>query len=98
MYQIELKKDYVLGLELQLSSIKLVVYKNGIKQGCRKERIKPLKYFLINQQTELFKGRLRLYKKRSDIIVKFKDQLIGSVYAKEFERVLDEMSNNISLN
>ena len=89
MYKIELKKDYSLGVEFQVSSVRLIVFKHGVELGCRKEKIKLLKKFIENEEIELFKGRLRLYKKRSDIIIVFKDQLIGSVYSKELERALD---------
>ena len=91
MYKIELKKDYSIGVECQFSSARLIVFKQGIELGCRKEKIRLLKKFLENDETELFKGRLRLYKKRRDIIIVFKDQSIGSVYSKELERALDSI-------
>ncbi len=66
---------------------------NGEELVCRKERIPSLYKFLDLENGKVFKGRLRLYKKKNKIDIIVKNNVIGQVNAEELRAEINKIKN-----
>ena len=70
--------------------MRLVVYKDGVENVCRKETIGHIERFIRSDDNRLFKGRLQLYKKGDSLNIEVKGDAIGSVKMKDFINFLEQ--------
>ena len=71
---------------------RLVIYKKNEEWICRKERLSKLFTFLHGPDTQIFKGRLRLYKQGEIIHVEVKGIRVGMIGVKEFLGMITDRS------
>ena len=68
---------------------RLVIYKDGVENVCRKSTIRKLRQFIQSDEQQLFKGRLQLVRDISGMIaVEVKGKVAGVVPAEDFLCVL----------
>ena len=79
------------GIECAAKKARLIVYESGVEKVCRKETLKDLASFIQSGDSQLFKGRLRLYKNGADIAIEVKGELVGQIDKERFERYLDSL-------
>jgi hypothetical protein len=90
MSSILLKDGLYLILERYEKRVRLVITSNKTELVCRKESFRNLEQFLQSGQ-HIFKGRLQLYKDRSDVQVKVKDEILGKVPAVQLGKCLSAL-------
>mgnify|MGYP006291867133 CR=1 FL=1 len=69
--------------------IHMMVYEDSQPLTCKKERLKPMRDFLAQEQCAAFKGGLRLEKNSDCISIIAKRNCIGSVPASVFESAIN---------
>jgi hypothetical protein len=85
---IKLNDNHFLGIEPYKTKAILVAWNNGTQLACRIETIKNLSKFIDEQEANIFKGRLKLYKHQDSIAVQVKENTIGVLTASQFEGLL----------
>jgi hypothetical protein len=64
---------------------RLVIYKDGVENVCRKSTIRKLRQFIQSDEQRLFKGRLQLHRDINGMIaVDVKGKIAGVVPAEHF--------------
>ncbi|MVN89567.1 hypothetical protein [Mucilaginibacter aquatilis] len=94
MITFQLLNNYVLKIEPEkekASRLKLIVKQMGKELVCRKEGLNPLLDFLYNNEEHLFKGRLRLSKKKGTITVYLNDEVIGTIGSRDLLEKLEKL-------
>ncbi len=94
MTLLKLNNGLLLGIECYEKRARLVVYKNGVENVCRKESFKNLMRFVQADTGRLFKGRLQLFKSLSGIDIRVKGELTGTVEADDFKDCLEHVKNS----
>ena len=79
------------GIECAEKKARLIVYESGVEKVCRKETLKNLASFIQSGDNQLFKGRLRLHKKGTEIAIEVKGKLVGQIESERFESYLDAL-------
>jgi len=91
MQQIILNEKLILSFEPSGKKIRLVITEADKELVCRKETIKNLNHFLVEDRAHIFKGRLQL-KKHDDIVEVFiKDIPTAIISANSFREVLNNL-------
>ena len=70
---------------------RLIVYKDGVENVCRKETLKNLVRFMLSDEKRLFEGRLQLVKDAAGIGIEVKGQVAGTIKAEEFLNYLETL-------
>jgi hypothetical protein len=70
---------------------RLIVYKDGVENVCRKEGFRKLQRFITSDEKTLFGGRLRLHKKIEDISIEVKGKIEGLIKADDFLKYLSDV-------
>jgi len=86
---IKLNDDFLLGVENNEKKVRLIVYKGGVENVCRKENFNKLKQFILSDQNTAFKGRLQLHKSMDGIVVEVKGRVAGIIKADELINYLE---------
>ena len=86
---VKLNEALDFAVELHEKQARLVIYKNQEEYVCRKETISHLKRFLKAEEMRIFKGRLQLWKKATDIFVEVKGETVGIIPADLLENYLE---------
>ena len=76
---IKLDNDHSFAVELSGKKARLIVYKGGVENVCRKESLKNIKEFIQSGGNHLFKGRLQLQKNTKGTGVIVKGEMIGMI-------------------
>ena len=96
MNGLKLNEAQNLLIERDQKRLRLVVYKNGDEEVCRKEYLRNINRFLLTENNRLFKGRLQLNKIADRIDVVVKGKTAGSIYADVFSDYLRTINTNSS--
>lgn len=96
MQRIILSEKYTLSFEPLGEKIRLILSEADIELVCRKETIKNLRNFILNDELKIFKGRLQLNKHKDIIEVIMKDKLIAIVSLSKLVHVLNNFENAIN--
>jgi len=86
---IKLNDDFLLGVENNEKKVRLIVYKGGVENVCRKGNSNKLKQFILSDQNTAFKGRLQLHKSMDGIVVEVKGRIAGIIKADELINYLE---------
>jgi hypothetical protein len=89
MLHYPLNKNYTLSFETEGKKVRLVILDQDDERACRRESGKKLQEFLSADESQTFKGRLRLLKQGEEVSVFLKDECIGIVSRADFSRSLD---------
>ena len=82
MITLKLKDQYTFAIEFYDKRLRLIVL-DGINEWvCRKVTQKEFTAFLQNDEAHLFKGRLKLVKTGSDILVNVKGNDVGLISSR----------------
>lgn len=84
-----LTKNYTFSFETEGKKVRLVILDQDDEQACRRESGKKLLDFLSMDESQAFKGRLRLLKQGEEVSVFLKDECIGIVSRTDFSRSLE---------
>ena len=84
MNSLKLNEIQNLAIEPNEKQLRLVVFKNGTEDVCRKEYLDKLKRFILSDETRLFKGRLQLIKTPDSIGVEVKGTMAGYIKKDDF--------------
>ncbi len=68
--------------------IHIMVYQNGKPLTCKKERLKPMRDFMLLDQGVAFKGGLKLIKDEDEIIVSAKKMELPPVHISIFNEAI----------
>jgi hypothetical protein len=90
MRSICLNNDLQLVVENCDNKVRLIVYKDGVENVCRKEAFGKLRRFITSDEKMLFGGRLRLHKNAEDIAVEVKGKIEGLIKADDFLKLLSD--------
>jgi hypothetical protein len=93
MNPVKLNEDMVFTVDRCEKRVRLIVYKGGVENVCRKETFKNIERFILSDEDGIFKGRLQLHKNIAGIGIKVKGKLIGTINAKEFLNCLEEIKS-----
>jgi hypothetical protein len=91
MTMFKLDDELSFAIERCEKRARLIVYKNGVENVCRKETFGNLKRFVESNRGHIFKGRLQLNKNGESVGVEVKGKLIGIIKAEEFLGCLKEV-------
>jgi hypothetical protein len=94
MTPLKLNDGFSFAIEHHERRARLIVYKNGLEDVCRKETFGSLRRFITADQGHLFKGRLQLDKDGENIAFKVKGGLVGMVKVNVFGGYLEEVEKN----
>ncbi|RWY57212.1 hypothetical protein [Mucilaginibacter gilvus] len=89
MIQFNLPGNLTLLLEPANKKFRLVLIDGTQELACRKETRTNLKRFITSTESQLFKGRLQLYKNDDAIIIKLKGEDVGAITLSELEKALE---------
>ncbi|HEY4322735.1 MAG TPA: hypothetical protein VGN20_02085 [Mucilaginibacter sp.] len=97
MIALKLNNEFSFAIERCEKRARLIVYKNGLEDVCRKETFGNLQRFILADQGHLFKGRLQLDKNEGNIKVEVKGELIGIINNDDFGDFLEDVKNQLFL-
>jgi hypothetical protein len=86
----KLDDELSFAIERSEKRARLIVYKNGVENVCRKETFGNLNRFILLDEGHLFKGRLQLNKDNTGIGIEVKGKLMGTIKTEEFLSCLKE--------
>jgi hypothetical protein len=86
-----LHNGYELMFEADKNMVRLVITENGREYVCRKESFKNLETFLQTAKSNIFKGRLQLYKDPENVHVQVKGEMVGKIVVSRFQKELTEL-------
>ncbi len=72
---------------------RLIVYKDGVENVCRRESFKNLQRFILSDDEKIFRGRLQLYKSGGEIVIEVKGEIAGKMTIKDFTSYLEKVKN-----
>jgi len=93
MNKMKLSDNMTLNIEKYDSRVRIIVLDNGEELVCRKERMSSLNRFLELENGEVFKGRLRLCKRKNKIDVIVKNNVVGQVNVGELRAEINSIKN-----
>ena len=93
MIAIALDHGFSFAIEHFEKRARLIVYKGGVENVCRRESFKNLESFLRSDEESIFKGRLQLYKNAGEITVEVKGKLAGKITTEYFTVYLEKIKN-----
>jgi hypothetical protein len=73
--------------------LRLLFFKNGGEYVCREESKKRLLDFLAGGESQVFKGRLQLWKKSTNIFDEIKGEIEGVLALADFKKLLENTTN-----
>ena len=91
MKPIPLNHNLQFAIENQGNKARLIVYKDGVENVCRKEAFRKLHNFVTSDEKTLFGGRLRLHKNMEGIAIEVKGKIEGVVKTDDFLKYLSEV-------
>jgi hypothetical protein len=97
MIFVQLNNELSFAIEHCEKQARLIVYKNGLEDVCRKETFGNLRRFIAENNCHLFKGRLQLNKHGECIGIEVKGKLVGNIKAEEFLSYLEKLINLYSI-
>ena len=83
MILLKLNEVFSFSIERNENKVRLIVYKGGVENVCRKENVGRLQQFLKSGEGRLFKGRMQLHKNALGISVMVKGKLVGVLNNEE---------------
>jgi hypothetical protein len=89
MAVIKLPNDFSFTIEHDEKRVRLIVYKSGVENVCRKESIKKIRQFIVSDKGRMFKGRLQLIKTPAGIAVEVKGKIEGVIRVEDFTGCLE---------
>ena len=90
MTPLKLNEAYSLAIEPSQKKVRLVVYKNGVENVCRRDTIVHLEHFILSDEERIFKGRLQLCKSGDSLNVEVKGDTIGTLKFNDFINFLEQ--------
>ena len=90
MTLLKLNNEFALTIEHAQKKVRLVVYKNGVENVCRRETIGHLEHFILSDEERIFKGRLQLCKNGDSLNIEVKGDTIGTVKFNDFINFLEQ--------
>ncbi|MEN9523567.1 MAG: hypothetical protein RL065_1944 [Bacteroidota bacterium] len=87
--KIILTPPYIFTIQPYKNRLKLIVLKKAEEFVCRKETKKKIIEFLDANDCTLFKGRLQLIKKNSEVLIQVKSEILGSIPVSNFYQILE---------
>ncbi|MDB5008458.1 MAG: hypothetical protein JWP45_2851 [Mucilaginibacter sp.] len=91
MPDLKLNEDFNFEIQRHEKRVRLIVFKAGVENVCRKESLKNLLHFIQSDEVHLFKGRLQLHENTTGIGVIVKgNQPEGNIKVEEFIKLLGE--------
>lgn len=94
MTRLKLNNEFAMAVERYDKRARLIVYKNGAEDVCRKESFRNLERFILSDSGHAFKGRLQLQKTCEGVEVLVKGETLGSMAANVFLGYLARIKNN----
>ncbi|HEY2581840.1 MAG TPA: hypothetical protein VGI43_08540 [Mucilaginibacter sp.] len=88
MIALKLNSEFSFAIEHCEKQARLIVYKNGLEDVCRKETFGNLQRFIETERGRLFKGRLRLDKYNG--VIEVKGELVGIIKTGDFSHYLKD--------
>jgi len=85
---LELNREFSFAIEPGQKRVRLIVYKHGVENVCRKENVSKLHQFLKSGEGHLFKGRLQLHKNALGISVTVMGELVGILNNEELIKMI----------
>jgi hypothetical protein len=89
MAALKLDNDFSFAIERGQKRVRLIVYKGGVENVCRKESVKKLGQFIGSDEDRIFKGRLQLLKTPAGIAVEVKGKIEGVMTMGDFINCLE---------
>ena len=83
MTLLKLSEAFSFSIERNENRVRLIVYKRGVENVCRKENVGRLQQFLKSGEGHLFKGRMQLHKNALGVSVMVKGELVGVLNNEE---------------
>ncbi|TWJ04322.1 hypothetical protein JN11_00030 [Mucilaginibacter frigoritolerans] len=90
MKSITITDDLQLVVENCDNKARLIVYKDGVENVCRKEGFGKLQRFITSDEKTMFGGRLRLHKNMEGIAIEIKGKIEGVIKAEDFLKLLSD--------
>lgn len=91
-----LTKNFTFSFEMAEKKVRLIILDQDDEQACRKESLKKLRDFVQADESEAFRGRLRLLKQGDKISVLLKNDCIGILTEADFSKSLELLKAGIS--
>jgi hypothetical protein len=88
MTLLKLNEAFSFSIERNENQVRMIVYKEGVENVCRKENVGKLQQFFKSGEGRLFKGRLQLHKNALGICVIVKGELAGIINNEELIRMI----------
>jgi len=89
MAAIKLNADFSFAIESDKKRARLIVYKGGVENVCRKESFKKLGQFIRSGEGRIFRGRLQLSKNQAGIAVEVMGKIEGMINVDDFINCLE---------
>jgi hypothetical protein len=91
MKAIPLNHNLQFTIENHGNKARLIVYKDGVENVCRKEAFGKLHSFITSNEKTLFGGRLRLHKNMEGIAIEIKGKIEGVIKSDDFLKYLSDV-------
>ncbi len=93
MTPVKLDNEFSFAIEQHEKRARLIVFKNGVENVCRRETFKNLERFTLSDSERIFKGRLQLYKNNGEIVIEVKGKIAGKMTTEDFRSYLEKVKN-----
>jgi len=93
MTLLTLEHGFSFAIEQHEKQARLIVYKDGVENVCRRETFKNLERFIRSDSERIFKGRLQLYKNNGEIVIEVKGKIAGKMTTEDFRSYLEKVKN-----
>ncbi len=88
MSSFTLNDNYSFAIVPFKKKLRLIVFKDGLENVCRKEILKNIVAFLSLPNGQIFNGRLQLIKENTTIQIQVKGDIIGAITETDFRNIL----------
>lgn len=88
MKRIEINSEYELGIEPEKDGVRFTLFKSGDPYVCRKANRREARAILDADNQAFFSGRLKLHKRDSQVVIRAKEERVGTI---PFESVREEL-------
>lgn len=93
MTLLKLDHGFSFAIEHYEKRVRLIIYKDGVENVCRRESFKNLERFIWSNEESIFKGRLQLRRNSEGIVLVVKGKIVGKMTTEEFASYLEKVKN-----